>query len=214
MAALTVLTLLAGCGQKTATSDERTEAPGRTAGTRPTPAEVGAPSAPSLPGTGIRTRAADPTIGVQRPRPDRLRIDAANLDVPVVAVGVAADGQMALPPDPATIGWYQFGPGPADDHGSVVLGGHLDSKEFGTGPLVRLRKLRPGAQVILRSTDGSAATYRVRKVEEVSKSSLAIGKMFDRDGARLLRIITCGGPYDRNGGGYRDNLVVTATPAR
>lgn len=207
MAALTVFALLAGCGQRSATSDERMEAPG------PTPSS-GAPSAPSQPGTTIRTRAADPTTAAQRPRPDRLRIDAARLDVPVVAVGVAADGQMALPPDPATIGWYQFGPGPGEDHGSVVLGGHLDSKEFGAGPLVRLRQLRPGAQVVLRSTDGSVTAYRVQRVEEVRKSRLAIDKVFDRDGARLLRIITCGGPYDRNGGGYRDNLVVTATPTQ
>ena len=129
------------------------------------------------------------------------------LDLPVLAVGVAADGQMALPPDPATIGWYRFGPGPADAAGSVVLGGHLDSKVYGVGPLVRLRKLGAGDAIALHSTDGSITTYRVRTVRDVRKSGLPLDEVFDRDGARELRIITCGGPYDRNGGGYRLILI-------
>jgi Sortase domain len=207
MAALTVVGLLTGCGN---TPDERTGPAGRTLGPTPTSAEPRAPSAPRPPGT----HAAAPSTAAAAARPNRMRIDAVNLDLPVLAVGVATDGQMALPPDPSRIGWYQYGPGPRDATGSVVLGGHVDSKEFGTGPLVRLRKVRAGDEVVLRSTDGSAATYRVRTVKDVRKTSLALGEVFDRDGPRQLRIITCGGPYDRNGGGYRDNLVVTATPVR
>ncbi|MEV5967284.1 class F sortase [Kribbella sp. NPDC051952] len=207
MAALTVAGLLTGCGS---TPDERTGPAARTLGPTPTSAEPRAPSAPPLP----RTHAAAPTTAAAASTPSRMRIDAVNLDLPVLAVGVATDGQMALPPDPARIGWYQYGPGPRDAAGSVVLGGHVDSKEFGTGPLVRLRKVRAGDRIVLRSTDGSAATYRVQTVKDVRKSSLALGEVFDRDGPRQLRIVTCGGPYDRNGGGYRDNLVVTATPVR
>jgi Sortase domain len=138
-------------------------------------------------------------------------VGSARIDIPVKTVGVAADGQMELPPNPATIGWYRFGPGPADDRGSVVLGGHLDSKEYGVGPLVRLRDLRPGDSVAVYSTDSSVNRYRVVKVEDIPKTGLAVGDLFDRDGPRLLRIVTCGGPYDRDGGGYRDNLVVTAS---
>jgi LPXTG-site transpeptidase (sortase) family protein len=129
--------------------------------------------------------------------------------LPVDAVGVAKDGQMALPPDPKTIGWYKFGPTPTDAKGSVVLGGHLDSREYGVGPLVRLRKLRPGDAVELKAGNRSVR-YRVEAVRDVPKSELAVDDLFDRDGARRLRIVTCGGPYDAARGGYRDNLVVTA----
>lgn len=143
----------------------------------------------------------------------RLQLTTVGIDVPVVAVGVASDGQMELPPNPATIGWYRFGPSTTDTRGSVVLGGHIDSKRYGAGPLARLRKLRPGDLAVIRLSNNSTTSYRVRTVEDIAKSKLALDKVFDRDGARLLRIITCGGPYDRNGGGYRDNLVVTAAPA-
>ncbi|MFD3400121.1 class F sortase [Kribbella sp. NPDC058693] len=142
-----------------------------------------------------------------------MQLAAVGIDIPVVAVGVAPDGQMALPPNPATIGWYRFGPSTTDDRGSVVLGGHIDSKQYGVGPLARLRRLHPGDMAVIRLSNNSVTSYRVRTVEDIAKSSLALDKVFDRDGAPLLRIITCGGPYDHNGGGYRDNLVVTAEPA-
>lgn len=203
MAALAVLGSLTGCaGREEVTDgvqDQRTES---TAPVRASPA----PSRPRAPSA--------PPTSAQVVQPVRLQLPAVGIDIPVVAVGVAADGQMELPPDPATIGWYRFGPSTSDARGSVVLGGHLDSRQYGVGPLVRLRTLRAGDLVVIRSTDGSVTTYKVRTVEDIAKSRLALDQVFDRDGARLLRIITCGGPYDRDGGGYRDNLVVTAAPAQ
>jgi hypothetical protein len=139
-----------------------------------------------------------------------LVVRSVGLDVPVRAVGVAPDGQMELPPDPAVIGWYRFGPDPTRDNGSVVLGGHLDSKEYGVGPLVRLRKLRPGQLVRVRSYGGRTTTYRVDSVREVDKQRLALADVFDRSGSPRLRIVTCGGPYDPGNGGYQQNLVVSA----
>ncbi|MGW5192681.1 class F sortase [Kribbella sp. NPDC004138] len=181
--------------------------------TTPSPARSTAPSAPpATTGNGIRVRPAEPPTAAEVVQPNRLRLESIGVDVPVVAVGVAADGQMELPPNPAVIGWYRFGPSTTDQRGSVVLGGHLDSKQYGVGPLVRLRKLRPGDLVTVRLSDNSTTSYRVRTVEDIAKSSLALDRVFDRDGTPLLRIITCGGPYDRNAGGYRDNLVVTAAP--
>jgi hypothetical protein len=37
--------------------------------------------------------------------------------------------------------------------------------------------------------------------------------VFARTGAPRLRLITCGGEYDVDAGGYQQNLVVTAVPA-
>lgn len=142
--------------------------------------------------------------------PTRVTVASIGLDLPVRPVGVAGDGQMELPANPSVVGWYRFGPAPGDGEGSVVLGGHLDSREYGVGPLVRLRKLRPGAVVEVRTSRGTVR-YRVEGVRDVDKKELALGELFARTGARRLHLVTCGGPYDANGGGYRDNLVVTAS---
>ncbi|MBB5833271.1 sortase domain-bontaining protein [Kribbella italica] len=208
--------LLIGCGTSdsgaTAAPNERAESSGPAVGdSPPSPRPSATPSAPRSP-SGIGTKAAQLPTLTEGPQPNRLQIGSADLDIPVLAVGVAKDGQMELPPNPNTIGWYRFGPAPGDQRGSVVLGGHLDSKEFGKGPLVRLSKLEPGDSITVRSSNNSVATYRVEKVEDVRKTALALGQVFDRGSEPRLRIVTCGGPYDRNGGGYRDNLVVTAVP--
>ncbi|WP_350278821.1 class F sortase [Kribbella sp. HUAS MG21] len=206
-AALPALVLFTGCGnaeRRTAAEPEPRQPTATTL--RPAASPNPADTAPAT----IRTRDAGLPPVAPVPRPNRLQIDSAQLDLQVEAVGVAADGQMELPPNPSVVGWYKFGPAPVDGKGSVVLGGHLDSKEWGAGPLVKLRAVRPGDTLALRSTDGTVTRYRVRTVEVIPKSRLAVSELFDRDGPSRLRLVTCGGPYDRNGGGYRDNVVLTA----
>jgi hypothetical protein len=92
-----------------------------------------------------------------------------------------------------------------------VLGGHLDSKEYGVGPLVRLRNLRIGQLVRISSYGGRTTTYRVDDVREIAKRRLPLAELFDRGGAPRLRIVTCGGRYEPDSGGYQQNLVVSAS---
>jgi sortase family protein len=145
-------------------------------------------------------------------RPVELVAASVRIRMKVLPTGVAADGQMALPPDPRVIGWYRFGPLPGSARGSAVLGGHLDSKEYGVGPLVRLRALRPGDELAVRLADGRTVRYRTVRVRSIAKQSLAMAEVFDRSGPARLRVVTCGGEYDRDRGGYQDNVVVTAEP--
>ncbi|MFF0342740.1 class F sortase [Kribbella sp. NPDC004875] len=221
MAALPVLGL-AGCAASDGVAGDRSGRAEQSAPVAATPRPAASPPAASTappaprPGAaygGIRTHPAVPSVAPTTARPLRLRLASVGIDVPVVPVGVAPDGQMALPPNPATIGWYEFGPGTTAARGSVVLGGHVDSLQYGVGPLVRLRGLQTGASVVVGLTDGTSTTYRVQSVQDIPKAGMAFDQVFDREGPRLLRIITCGGPYDRGRGGYQDNLVVVAVPA-
>jgi sortase (surface protein transpeptidase) len=143
--------------------------------------------------------------------PRRLVIPRLGVKMPIAAVAVDADGAMALPPRPTKIGWYAYGPRPGASHGSAVLGGHVDSRQYGVGPLAGLKRLRPGDDVVV-VTDEGTERFRVQSVQLVSKQGLDLRQMFDRDGDRLLRIISCGGTFHRSQGGYQANVVVTALP--
>jgi sortase (surface protein transpeptidase) len=160
----------------------------------------------------VHTHPAVQGTSVQEPGlPRKLVIPRLGVKMPIAAVAVDAEGAMALPPRPTQIGWYAYGPRPGASQGSAVLGGHVDSRQYGVGPLAALKRLQPGDEVVVVTENGTER-FRVRSVQLVSKQGLDLRKVFDRDGDRLLRIITCGGTYRRSQGGYQANVVVTALP--
>ncbi len=144
--------------------------------------------------------------------PQRLRIPSVDVDMPIRATGVLADGQMQLPKDPNRIGWYEYGPVPGDAQGSAVLGGHVDSLRRGVGPLARLAAVDVGDRVVVTAGDGTRVRYRVTSVRRITKAALPVDSLFRPDGAHQLAVITCGGRYVAAAGGYEDNIVVLARP--
>lgn len=160
--------------------------------------------------------AARPATGAaqpqrQQPAPSRLQIERVGIDMPVVPVGVARDGEMALPETPARAGWYRFGPRPGDPAGATVLAAHLDMPGYGVGPIAAVDELRRGDVVTVRS--GAVTTrYTVTSVESTRKTSLDLAALFARDGPAVLHVVTCGGDFDRERRRYDENVVVTAVP--
>ena len=49
-------------------------------------------------------------------------------------------------------------------------------------------------------------------MRSIRKKGLPYEKYFAVDGQHKLVLISCGGYYDRNNGGYQDNVIVTAEP--
>ena len=144
-------------------------------------------------------------------QPMMLAIPRLDLKMSITAVTVDDQGAMAIPARPTEIGWYVHGPRPGSARGSAVLGGHVDSREYGVGPLASLKQLRRGAEINVKTNTGTER-YRVSTVRLISKQDLDLRDVFKRDGEPVLRILTCGGTYRRSGG-YQANVVVTARPA-
>jgi hypothetical protein len=74
-----------------------------------------------------------------------------------------------------------------------------------------LRRLRPDDRVTVGRADGSRATFAVRSVVQVEKTRFPTEEVFGPVTGPELRLITCGGPFDRARRSYRDNVVVFAT---
>jgi hypothetical protein len=179
--------------------------------TSPSPEPSTAPGDPSEIGRSDAALEALETSDAARPV--RVALSSVGIEAPVRPVGVAEDGQMQLPPDPRVMGWYRFGPAPGTESGgSVVIAGHLDSKRFGLGPLARLRDMEVGQPIEVALADGTTSTYTVVAVQRFDRQGLP-EEPFSRQGPERLRVITCGGEYDPDAGGYQQNLVVTAAPA-
>jgi len=128
-----------------------------------------------------------------------------------VLPATTVDGQLQVPAA-RRVGWWDGGAEAGDPFGSVVLAGHIDSKNEGLGFFARLLGVRRGEVVVLQGS-GHTASYRVVSIVSVRKDALATKSgAFDQAGDHRLVLITCTGAYDASRGGYEDNLVVTAEP--
>ncbi|MGY2126826.1 class F sortase [Blastococcus sp. SYSU DS0617] len=178
----------------------------------PAPApEAGAGPLSATP--SVPTRDAAPSATPSAPAPVRISVPSQGVDAPVDAVGIAADGQMELPEDVSRVGWYRFGPVPGED-GSAVLAGHVDDREQGPGALFPLEDAAVGDEITVTDAAGTATRWRVVSRELITKQVLPLERIFARDGAPRLTVITCGGPFLPEFRSYRDNVVVVAEPVR
>lgn len=127
-----------------------------------------------------------------------------------VLPATTVNGQLQVPAEPKRVGWWDGGAQAGDPFGSVVLAGHVDSKNEGIGYFARLRQVKTGEVVVVHGS-GRTASYRVTSIVSVPKDALATRSgAFDQTGPHRLVLITCTGAYNASRGGYADNLVVTA----
>ena len=164
------------------------------------PEEVAAPPAPvALTSPVTRTVAA----------PARVTIPAIGVDSTLSELGVDAAGALVPPADFAQAGWFAAGPAPGEV-GPAVLAGHVDDHR---GPAVffRLEELTPGDRVEVIDRDGQALSFTVTRVAEYPKSDFATAEVYGPTTGPELRLITCGGAFDRSRRSYTDNVVVFAT---
>lgn len=154
---------------------------------------------------------ARPAVTTQVADPVRIRIPAIGVDAAVLRLAVDAQGVLPPPPTNEDTGWWQAGPEPGEP-GPAVLVGHVDSSD---GPAVfyRLRELGPGDMIIVDRADGSAATFTVERLERHSKDAFPTEAVYGRTPVPLLRLVTCGGEFDRSTRHYLDNVIVFAALA-
>jgi len=170
-----------------------------------TPAVSGDP--PAL----LRPPAAAPgPAAVAAPaRPVAVSIPALSVAGPLEElVADPATGELAAPHDPARAGWYAAGVVPGDQ-GPAVIGGHVDSRS-GPGVFFRLRTLRPGDLVDVTRSDGRTVRFSVIAVALYPKDRFPTEAVYGPTSGPELRLVTCGGTFDRSARSYDDNVVVDA----
>ncbi|MBA2897184.1 class F sortase [Nonomuraea soli] len=145
-----------------------------------------------------------------RAEPNRVIIPRLKVSAPLVVLGIEADGSLAVPPlDHANVaGWFGGGPTPGE-RGSAVIAGHLDTR---TGPAVfaRLGELARGDVVGVARGDGTVAVFEVRRLERTPKAEFPADRVYGPARGRELRLVTCGGDFDRARRSYSHNVIVYA----
>ncbi|WP_242623276.1 class F sortase [Pseudonocardia sediminis] len=178
---------------------------GPTEGGTPEPVVAGAPAAVRAEVVPTSSRAkkpvaapavvAVPAIGLNAGAPEKLGLDAA--------------GALTAPVDYNRIGWYAQGPKPGEA-GPAVIVGHVDSFR---GPAVffRLHEMKAGQEIVVTRTDGWKTRFVVDKVARYPKDAFPSDEVYGPTANAQLRLITCGGAFDRDVRSYEDNVVVFAS---
>jgi sortase (surface protein transpeptidase) len=159
------------------------------------------PSAPAIPASAV--------LQLPASTPVRIQIPALGVTSRIIELGLERDGSMEVPSGAYPVGWYDGSPTPGQ-LGPAVLAGHVDW-EGEPGAFYGLRELRPGDTVVIDRADGTAATFRVERVEEHPKDDFPTEQVYGDIDHAGLRLITCGGAFDEDTGDYLDNVLVYAS---
>jgi len=146
--------------------------------------------------------------GQQAARPVWLSIPSIGIRTRLIHLGVNRDGTLQVPSSTAVTGWYTGSPRPGTV-GSAIIAGHVDSRT-GPGIFFWLRTLRPGDRVYVGRADGTMAVFTVTKVRKFAKNRFPTDAVYGPVPDAELRLITCGGIFDRSRGSYLSNVVVFA----
>ncbi len=144
--------------------------------------------------------------------PQRVDVPELGIQAPVVARGL--DGQGAIDPPPfaqaGVVGWYAAGASPGAA-GTALMVGHVDTE---TRPAVfyKISAMKPGETVRVVRDDGKVAEFTVDDVQVVTRDHFDAQQAYGprRTGRAELRLITCGGTFDRATRSYTANVIVSA----
>jgi sortase (surface protein transpeptidase) len=140
--------------------------------------------------------------------PVRLRIPAIQVDTKLESLGLDRQGAVQAPSAWQEAGWYTGSARPGQAGPAVILG-HVDST---SGPAVfyLLSSLKPGDAVQVTRADGSTVVFHVSGQQEVAKSQFPTDLVYAPTLEPSLRLVTCGGTFDKKTHHYRDNVILSA----
>ena len=152
--------------------------------------------------TGTPLARSDPTV---------ISIPRIGVSAQIIPLGLKANGTAAIPPlsRPQVTSWFDRGPTPGQ-RGTAVIFGHVDAKKVGPAVFYRIGTLRPGNLIYVTLRDRQVAAFRIYSVALVPKSRFPTATVYGYTRRPTLRLISCGGSFDRRTHHYRSNVVVFA----
>lgn len=146
-----------------------------------------------------------------RSEPEVISIPRIRVWARIIPLGLNPDGTAAVPPlaRPYLASWFDHGPTPGL-RGTAVLFGHVDARKVAPAVFYRIGALRPGNLIYVTLRDRQVAAFAVYSVALYRKSAFPSGAVYRYTRRPTLRLITCGGTFDRRTRHYPGNIVVFA----
>lgn len=147
-------------------------------------------------------------VSLPASEPQRLIIPDIGVDSGLTAIGLNTDGTLEVPKRYDTAGFYKNGPSPGEV-GPAIIVGHVSNKN-GKAVFWRLSELKEGQIIEINRKDGLTAKFKVDKVQLFSQDAFPEQEVYGPINYSGLRLITCGGTYNKITHRYSHNTVVFA----
>jgi sortase (surface protein transpeptidase) len=164
---------------------------------------------PSTTTTSVAPTTTHPKVttpsGLPASPPVAVTIPAIGVQSNLIHLGLNPDGTVQVPTSFHVAGWYDQSVTPGQVGPTIILG-HVDSKA-GPGIFFRLGALKPGDDVAVKRTDGRTVTFKITAVRSYFKQQFPTIDVYGNTPTPTIRLITCGGTFDRSTGHYLSNIV-------
>lgn len=149
-------------------------------------------------------------LPAEKLNPTHLAIPALHVESSLIPLGLDAEGKHETPSvkTPEQAGWYEMGPEPGEVGPAIILG-HIDGSGK-RGVFWDLKTLVPGNEIRVTLENEVVVIFTVTRSETVDKDEFPADRVYGFTPKRELRLITCGGAFDRAAGHYTDNTIVYA----
>lgn len=166
------------------------------------------PAAPPAPTSSAAVAAATTEDG--RAKPTNVRIPKIAAESTLVEAGLDKNKSIEVPPveQPMQAAWYKYSQVPGDP-GPAILLGHVDGNKK-PGIFYKLHELKTGDEIFVKREDGKELRFVTTRTEQVPKEKLPEEAIYGTTQESELRLITCGGVFDKAAHSYKDNVIVYA----
>ncbi len=131
------------------------------------------------------------------------------MTAPIGPLGLNRDGTLEVPKNFSRAGWYTGRPTPGET-GPAIIVAHRSSRR-GPGAFWTLPHIQPGQEIVVTRADRRRVLFAVDRIEQHRKNAFPTDAVYGPTPETALRLITCGGPFERAlGDHYRDNVIVFA----
>lgn len=154
-------------------------------------------------------RAATGIKPLARSVPTHITVPSVGIDASVMPVGRDSQGSIQMPPlFDWTTGWYRYSPTPGQTGPSIIVG-HVDTYK-GISVFWKLRYVKRGDIINIARSDGSKVKFKVTALKQFSQADFPTQEVYGNIKYPGLRLITCGGAFDKQTESYTQNTVVYA----
>jgi LPXTG-site transpeptidase (sortase) family protein len=143
--------------------------------------------------------------------PTWLRIPSIGVSASLQPLTTNPAGQLNPPSNFDDAGWYTGGTAPGDI-GPAIIAGHYDSRCC-AAVFYKLSQLKAG-DIVEVDRGGQTLRFTVLRKDRYPKADFPTSEVYKPTPDPELRLITCGGVFDKSARSYVDNVVVyaAATP--